>query len=311
VLGLRKTDDWSDWAIFFVFLVATVVLYAVAAAGARALPALEGWESAFYAFGIILLPFTLGLLVSAIDDNADGRLNVFWIFAVSAAVAALTAIRRGAWWQMLVAGIYAIVSWIALWSKILDNPSADTLRWLLIAFAAILLVAAVALGRDRRPYAADLITAAGISAVLAGAIGLAGLAGGSSSLSGLVSDSAPKPTQAWNIYLLVVSLALIAYGARSVTRGAAYIGGIGFTVFILLVGTNVVARLKGDETSSIVGWPLVLLIVGAAALAASFLMPRDGGPGRTAQAPGAPTAGSGEGGGLLDQWRTQPPPPRQ
>jgi hypothetical protein len=312
VLGLRKTNDWSDWAIFFVFLVATVVLYAVAVAGARALPAaLQSWESAFYAFAIILLPFTLALLVSAIDDSPDGRLNAFWIFAVSAAVAALTALRRGAWWQMLIAGIYAIVAWVALWSKILDNPSADTIRWLLIAFAVILLAVAAVLARDARPGSADLITAAGISAVLAGAFGLAGLSGGASGLSGLVSDSAPKPTQAWNVYLLIVSLALIAYGARSVTRGPGYVGGIGFTIFILLVGTNVVARLKGDETTAIVGWPLLLILVGAAALVASFVTPGAGagagtGPG-TAQ-PAAPPGGGGA--EVPDQWRTQPPPPQ-
>lgn len=274
VLAFRKTDDWSDWAIFFVLLVATAVLYGTALAGARALPALQGWESAYYTFAIVLLPLTLGVLVNAIDDSADGRLNAFWIFAVSAAVAAVTALRRGAWWQMLIAGIYATVAWIALWSKLLDSPSADTIRWLLIAFAVILLVAAAGLARDGRPHAADLITAAGIAAVLAGAIGVAGLTGGGSGISGLVSDSTPKPTQGWNVYLLVVSLALIAYGARSVTRGPGYVGGLGFTVFILLVGTNVVARLEGDEPGAVTGWPLVLLIVGAAVLAASFLMPR-------------------------------------
>jgi hypothetical protein len=313
VLAFRKTNDWSDWAVFFVFFVATVVLYGVALTAARALPVLQGWESAYYAFAIILLPLTLGLLVTAIDSSADGRLNVFWIFAVSAAVAALTALRRGAWWQMLIAGIYAIVSWIALWSKILDNPSADTIRWLLIAFAAILLVAAVALGRDDRPHAADLVTAAGIAAVLAGAIGLAGLSGGASGISGLVSDSTPKPTQAWNVYLLIVSLALIAYGARSVTRGPGYIGGIGFTVFIFIVGTNVVARLKGDKADAIVGWPLILLIVGVVLLVASFVIPRTGAGTGTTQPPPPAAAGyaepPGQGGGLLDQWRTQPPPP--
>src|SRR3954470_8895796 len=203
-LAFRKGNDWSDWAIFLVFLVATAVLYGAAIAGARALPALQAWESALYAFGILVFPITLGTLVNAIDNSADGRLNAFWIFAVSAGLAALTGLRRGAWWQMLIAGIYAIVSWIALWSKILDSPSADTIRWLLIAFAVILLLAAVVLARDRSPHAADLITAAGIAAVLAGAIGLAGLSGGASGLSGLVSDSTPRPTQGWNIYLLIV-----------------------------------------------------------------------------------------------------------
>jgi hypothetical protein len=288
VLAERKGSDWSDWAIFFTLLVATSVLYAAAAMAARELAPLQAWESAFYTFAIILLPLTLASFVNAIDNSPDGRINAFWILGVSAAVAVYVALRRGAWWQMLIAGIYAIGAWVALWSKILDNPSADTIRWLLIAFAAILLVAAAALARERRPQAADLVTAAGISAVVAGAIGLAGLSGAAGGVSGLVSDSTPKPTQGWNVFLLLVSLALIAYAARSVTRGPGYVGAIGFAVFITLVGTNVVARLKGDDADAVVGWPLVLLLVGAALLAASFFTPGAGARPRAAQPPPPP-----------------------
>jgi hypothetical protein len=273
-LAFRKGNDWSDWAIFFVFFVATAVLYGAAIAGARGAPALQSWESALYAFAILLLPLTLFALVSALDDTPDGRLNAFWIFAVSAGVAVYTGLRRGAWWQMLIAGIWAIVAWIALWSKILDNPSADTIRWLLIALAALLLLGAAALARQGRPQAADLITAAGISAVLAGAIGIAGLASGAPGLSGLVTGNTPKPTQAWNFYLLIVSLALIAYGVRSVTRGPGYIGALGFGTFIVLVGVNAVAQVKGNDPSAVVGWPLFLLIVGGLLLVSGFLSPR-------------------------------------
>lgn len=285
VLAERKGSDWSDWAIFFTLLVATAVLYGAAIVGARGVQPLQDWESAFYTFAIILLPLTLAALVGAVDKSADGRINAFWILGVSAAVGAYTALRRGAWWQMLIAGIYAIASWIALWSKILDNPKADTIRWLLIAFAVLLLFAASALARERRPQAADLVTAAGISAVLAGALGLAGLSGGAAGLSGLVSASTPKPTQGWNVFLLVVSLALIAYGARSVTRGPGYVGAIGFAIFIVLTGTNVVARLKGDDVNAVSGWPLILLIAGAALLVASFVVPRMGAGAATTQPP--------------------------
>jgi hypothetical protein len=341
VLEFRKTSDWGNWAQFLVVAIPTVVLYALALAGRTRWPGLQPWKSAFYAFGVILLPIALLTLVQAIDDTPDTRLNLIWVFGASTAVAVLTGLRENAWWQMLIGGLYAIVAWIALWSKILDNPSANTIRWLLVALAALLLLAAFTLARAQRPQAADLVTAAGVAAILAGALSLAGLNSSASGVSNLFSSNLPKPQQGWNIYLLIVSLALIAYGSRSPTRGPSYIGALGLTIFIFLVGLNVVARLKGDDASAVAGWPLVLLILGGLLLLAGFLAPSPAGggpgaapppggpggpaatyaqqpaappppagaPGAPAQQPpqpGAPPPGEG-GGGLLDQWRTQPP----
>ena len=271
VLTLRKRDDWSDWGQFLVLLIATVVLFAAAALGTRALQALEGWESALYTFAILLLPVTLLQLVQAIDDQADGDINTFWIFALSAAVAVLIALRRGLRWQMLIAGVYAIVSWIGLWSKILDNPSADTVRWLLVAAAAILLLGAVVLARRGAPAAGDLITAAGIAAVLPAILGAAASLG---QVFGQSVSSEAKPTEWWNIYLLIVSFALIAYGSVRAARGPSYVGGLGFGIFILLTGFDLVSGLNGDNTNGVGGWPLILLILGALALAGGFVAPR-------------------------------------
>jgi hypothetical protein len=272
VLTLRKRDDWSDWGQFLVLLVATAVLFAAAIVGTRALQALAGWESALYTFAVLLLPVTLLQFVQAIDDQADGDINSFWIFGLSGAVAAAVAVRRGLRWQMLLAGVYAIVSWIGLWSKILDNPSADTVRWLLVAIAVILLLAATRLVRRGLPLGADLITAAGIAAIIPPIIGAVGSLSQLFGQSGVSADA--KPTQWWNLYLLVVALALIGYGVRAAMRGPSYVGAFGFGVFILLTGFDVVSSLNGDETGGVGGWPLILLILGALALAGGFAGPR-------------------------------------
>jgi hypothetical protein len=344
VLLIRKSNDWGNWAQFFALLVPCAVLYGLGFAGRRGWRRVQGWQTAFFAFAILLLPIVLLLFVDAIGGTPGARLNITWVFAAGAAVAVVTALVTGAWWQMLIGGSYAIVAWLALWSKILSNPSGNTVRWLLVAIAAILIVAAVVVGRMRRPGASDLVTAAGIAAVLAGFIELAGLNSSAGSALDRVSNGVPQPSQGWNIYLLVISLALIAYGARSVTRGPAYVGAGGLVAFIAIVGINVVARLKGEDPASFVGWPLLLLLIGAALLVVSFVVrlgpgsgttepllgwPGDrGGQGAAAQPaygappppaqqpgapaqpppqPGAPPPGQG-GAGLLDQWRSNPPP---
>jgi hypothetical protein len=274
VLAIRK-GSWSPWVLLLVYGIPCVLLYVLALRGRTESRGLGGWRSAFVTFASLLLPITLLQLTDALGADTNARLVIALIFAVSAAVAAAVALRVGAWWQMLVAGLYAIVAWLAFWAKVLDDPSPDTIRVLLLIAAALLLGAGLVLGRRELPGSSDLITVAGIAAILAGAISLAGLSSGLGSVADTVSSETPAPSQGWNVYMLLVSLVLIGYGAKSRTRGPGYVGAVGLLVFIGLVGPNIVTRLEGgdlSEITSVVGWPLVLLIGGIAALVASFVM---------------------------------------
>jgi hypothetical protein len=128
-----------------------------------------------------------------------------------------------------------------------------------------------------------------------GALGASALPGG-----------VPKPGQGWNVFLLVVSLVLIAYSSRSATRGPGYVGAVGLFGFIGLTGLDLVNRINGGDSGGVVGWPLILLIGGAILAAAGFVLRPDalggpgaggvggpGGPGYAAPAPeyGQPGAG--------------------
>ena len=80
----------------------------------------------------------------------------------------------------------------------------------------------------------------------------------------------------WDLYLLVVSLALVWVGARVRARGLGYVGGVGLLAFLISVGVQITRLESGREpTASIVGWPLALLIVGIAGLALPALARRD------------------------------------
>jgi hypothetical protein len=338
VLLIRKQNDWSDWATFFALLIPSAVLFGLAIPP-RTRWGLQGWQAAFLVFATLLLLAALLQLVQAANGNPQNDLNLLWTFGVTGAVAVATSIGLRAPFQMLLGAVALLVAWLALWSKILDNPSGDTVRWLLLVLAAIYLGVAVALARQRRPQAADLITVAGVAAVLAGALSFAAAA--QSSVGSQLSGTAPKPGQGWNLFLLVVSLTLIAYGSRASTRGPAYVGAAGLLGFIALTGIDLVSRLKGDEAGGVVGWPLILLVGGVLALVLSFVLkpgalggpggstaPEDEGPGLVARPypehqaavdpqPGPPLAQQppvqppqqpDQPGGLLDQWCRQPPP---
>lgn len=91
----------------------------------------------------------------------------------------------------------------------------------------------------------------------------------------LASLATGAQTLGWDIYLLVVSLALLAIGARSRSRGLAYVGGAGLLAFLLSVGAELTRIEAGKHrTHGVVGWPLALLLIGAVALVGSLVASR-------------------------------------
>ena len=284
VLLARKGNEWSEWAVLAGLLVPSLLLFALALAGG-ARHGLQGWQAAFLVFATLLLLASLLQLVVALDGNPRASLNLLWTFGVTGVVALATSFALRAPYQMLLGATALIVTWLALWDKVLDNPSGGTVRWLLVALAAIYLVGGLLLQRARRLQASDLIAVGGAVAVLAGALSFA--SGTTSVALGQAAPDTPNPAQGWNVFLLVVSLLLIAYGSRSATRGPAYVGVIGLVAFIVLTGADLVSRLSGDDVGGVVGWPLILLVGGVLLLLLSFLLKPGalGGPRGTTSAP--------------------------
>ncbi len=76
----------------------------------------------------------------------------------------------------------------------------------------------------------------------------------------------------WNVYLLVVSLALVWVAARARVRGLGYAGALGLLAFVISAGVQITRLESGrSSTASAGGWPLVLIILGAVTLAVSLL----------------------------------------
>jgi hypothetical protein len=75
----------------------------------------------------------------------------------------------------------------------------------------------------------------------------------------------------WDVYLLVVSLLLLWIGSRARVRGLGYVGGVGLLAFLVSVGAQI-TRLESGRipTTSILGWPVALLIIGVVGLVLSM-----------------------------------------
>jgi len=121
--------------------------------------------------------------------------------------------------------------------------------------------------------ASEFVTAAGLIFVLgAGLVSLVGVFSGLFVPVDVGSEAGEgQPSLFWDLVLLAGSLALIGAGSLVAARGPVYVGGLGLLVFTFLVGGD----LDDDSPAgSVVGWPLILLVFAAIAIAASVVLAR-------------------------------------
>jgi hypothetical protein len=290
-------DPWGDWGLLIVLLIAFAFLYGVGLLGRLNTDVLRSWESVYLVFGVLLAPLVLLQFIEAINGTPGTSLNVFWVFLVTAGLAVAATYIAGLRYGLLLASLAVIVSWSTLWNKILSDgigAHLGTYRGLLLILAALLLGAAFAVWRrDRQEGPAranDLVTGAALSAVIAGSLSVTGVFALSNPLLAVpTADS----SLFWEIVLLAISLLAVGYGSRFGARGPAYVGGIGLIIFLVTAGGDL---NESTPQGKIVGWPLVLVVVGAAAFAASLIPRLKVGPLRV--------EGLGAGG-----ERGSPPPP--
>jgi hypothetical protein len=302
-LWARKSthDEWGGFARLLVVAAPAVLLFVLALdlSAPRSCEKARPWQSVLMVTSLLLGPVVLFQFLDWIGVSTRHLLLDAAVFALIAWVAAYATRRARVSYAALLAGLSALVAWLLVWDKIFDHPSANTYRWLLVAAAALLSLVAYRLFRADSIGAAEVATAGGVSAVAAGVFGVVvgavvGVFGAvtrtvESSRGGPSSPVAPAGRTVvghvnssgfqhffWDLYLLVVSLALVWIGSRVRIRGLGYVGGVGLLAFLVSVVAQITRVEVGrSPTASVAGWPLALLVLGAAVLAASTYSLRD------------------------------------
>jgi hypothetical protein len=275
VLFLRKSDTWAAFPSLLVLALPAALLFGIGAAAARATGAVARWHAVLMVTGVLLSTLAFGQLWDTLGVDTSENEFGFLIFACVAALAAVGAFLVGAAYQALLAALSLTFAWLYLWDMILDEPSTNGFRWLLLILCVGYAAGAVALMSRDAPQAPELVTAAGIAGVL---VGVLGVAEGASSLFGGLLAGDPTGEGGgqgffWDLFLLVISMGLVAYGAAAHARGPAYVGFVGLLSFALMQGAEVGAILEGEQPDkSFAGWPLVLLLIGGGALVAGLLL---------------------------------------
>jgi hypothetical protein len=275
---------WGDLALLLVVLIPFLVLYMLALRGTKRRDDLdESWRSVLMVAAILLSPIVLGQLLTVLGVDPGHALVTAGFFLGTALIAGYGARRARVPYAVLLAGLALLVAWLIVWGSVIDHPSVDTFRVLLIAAAVLLLAVAGQLARTGAIGAGEFATSGGVAAVAAGVVGvLVGtVAGATRPLTAILERSHSSGSLAqgtstsgfqhfgWDLYLLVVSVALVWIGARVRARGLGYVGGFGLLAFLVSVSAQVTRLESGHTpTSTLAGWPLALLVLGVAGLVA-------------------------------------------
>jgi hypothetical protein len=228
----------------------------------------RAYQTILLVAGLVLLAIALGRLAEVL--GADSPLSssgaLTWTSALFAAVAAVAAWGRinspiCALAELVAGAVFALafVDWV------FDPESATTFRWILLVLIAVY-AAGHLYWRDRkRRHAVHFVNAAGLAGI-AVATTFVGALVGAAFAAGLAGERGPVPDPGtwWELVILAVGAGLVAYAAVDREPGPAYLGFAVLALFTQLAG------LPGADGASIVGWPLLLLALGGAALAAGL-----------------------------------------
>jgi hypothetical protein len=279
-------EQWADFPMFLVLAIPAIYLYG----GILTKPETGGlrpWQAVHSVFGLIFVALALLQFVDMIGGNPNAELNLFWVFGATAALAFYAGFVGGVRVQILLGAIAVIIAWTALWNEFLPDEGI-TAHWgvyrgLLGILSIGLLAAALYVWRTNpggdevadsatEPAgdlglwkASELLTGAGIAAVIACSLGITALG----NLNPLGTSTPPIETNNfWDILLLLVSLGLVAIGSVIGTRGPVYVGGIGLLLFLVIVGLDL--NEKQPDPFQFGLWPWVLLVLGVVGVALSF-----------------------------------------
>jgi hypothetical protein len=282
MIFIRKSmegDRWGDFPLFLLLAAPAVFFYGGGVFTARQTLGLRPWQAVYSVLGLVFVPPALLQFIELIDGDPGSSLNIFWVFGVTAALAFYAGAVAGIRFHLLAGSIALIVSWSALWNELISGGIAAEFgiyRGLLGILSIILLAGAIYLWRtgpdtrvrgtalepagDARLWkASELLTGAGIAAVLGCSLGISSLLQFAIPFS-FTEVTVIETAKHWDVLLLLVSLGLVGIGTTIGVRGPVYIGAIGLFVFLLIVGLD----LDDDtpEPGNFGVWPIILLVLG-------------------------------------------------
>jgi hypothetical protein len=302
MLEVRFDEKWGSGV--------HLALAAVAFAGLFFLGTRERHADAPPVYQSVLLVSAMLLLLQAVfrlgdvvkEDPLESSITIAWMAGLFAAVAALAALRYGSAVCALFAALGLVTTVLALLDEVTEGLDAEDFRLYLSLLAVAFGAAAAWLRRQGRPrHAVQLVNAAAIVLIgVAVTIFVEGVFGAFAETFGgdedFGEDGEPgfATDSGWELVLMIGSFWIIAYGGLRREPGPMWLGAL-----LLTLSITIAAAPKDPDEATIVGWPLVAIILTGVAFWMAYNRPSAGGtpagPGPGGHAPpgaGAPPPGA-------------------
>jgi hypothetical protein len=262
LVNARFASDWSEGVRLLVTLAVAAPVIAMAVQAVSGDTAPRAYESILHVASFVLVVLTLGLLADVLGaDGGSG--STTWVGALVVLYALWFARERNSAIMTLLAALAAVITFIALVDWVLEVNSPSDVEWLLLGCAVVLTLAAVSQRDARRRHAVSLADAAGITIFALGLVVL--VAGAVSQLLGVLGTRLPIDLggrfeasvggTGWELVLLAFGFGLIAYGCVDRERVPQFLG-IGVLLMFLAQ-----ALWPSGDGPSLIGWPIVLLVM--------------------------------------------------
>jgi hypothetical protein len=257
VLEMRFANTWGAGIRF---VIDALALFAVAALAVQS--EVEGerpraYQSVLYIATFFLAAITLNNLADILgaDDPPNASGTIVWIALLLLALCAWFAARRNSAVMTLLGAISFAFAVEAFIDWVFDPHGLSTFRWILLLLVLGFTLASLSARGDRPRHAVQLVNAAGLAAV---ALGVSFAPETIITFNGIQVHGVGA---GWELFLLACGFGLCAYAAVDRERGPAYLGVIVLALFVLL------AAPPGRDGASLIGWPIVLLLLAGGMLA--------------------------------------------
>jgi len=272
MVNLRMGGDWSKGVHLIVTAVIAALVLAMVFQPGSGDETPRPYESVLHVASFLLLLATLVNLANVLGSHG-GSGTFVWVGLLLIGYCAWFVSERNSAVMTLLAAVTGVVVVLSFVSLAFHPHTITTYKWVLLACAVVLTLATVSQRDARRRHAVSFADAAGLTVIALGllvivdqVVGLLGdVFGGAFSGAQLHFAGGPD---GWELVLLLFGLGLLGYGSIDRERVPQFLG-------LLVLGLYLFEAFQPSEDGpSLIGWPLILLVLTGGLLAIG-LRPRE------------------------------------